>query len=318
MDFMFVPLLVANIISYIPWSIIFIFTKQFLGIHLYHITRKEECVRIQKRVQGSLTVDGGKSSGYAMGKWYILHIQTLDTDYNGSSYTIYMIATEYSYKKLTKDIEEEEPNILLIPNTEEPQSSKISVVDRTGSFSNVWFRKRDRTLHDTPKPSQATILSMIKKHHTQYRHTVAYIYGPPGTGKSMIGLLLAKELNAIFCNSLKPWQPGDTLGILYSEMEPSQKTPLVLVFDEFDSVLERLHGGIQEHKNIPIAIRDKPGWNYLLDEIQRGMYPDLILILTSNKEPHYINSLDPSYIRANRVDIQYEMTEPILKNIKTE
>ncbi len=315
---MFVPLLLANIISYIPWSIIFIFTKRFLGIHLYYITQKEECVRIQKRVQGSLTIDGGKSSGYAVGKWYILHINAIYTDHDGSTYTIYMISTESSYKKLTADIEEGEQTITVIPDTKTPPSSKISVVDRTGSFSNVWFRKRDRSLHNTPNASQATILSIIKKHHTQYRHTVAYIYGPPGTGKSMIGLLLAKELNAVFCNSFKPWQPGDTLGMLYSEIEPSQKNPLILVFDEFDSVLERLHEGIQQHKNIPITVRDKPGWNYLLDEIQRGMYQDLILILTSNKNPHYINSLDPSYIRANRVDIQYEMTEPILKNIKTE
>jgi hypothetical protein len=49
-----------------------------------------------------------------------------------------------------------------------------------------------------------------------------------------------------------------------------------------------------------------------LDSIQRGMYPNIILILTSNRAPEYIHSLDPSYIRKGRVDLTFEMTESVL------
>jgi hypothetical protein len=45
----------------------------------------------------------------------------------------------------------------------------------------------------------------------------------------------------------------------------------------------------------------------MLDEIQRGMYPNIILLLTSNKTPDFIRSLDPSYIRDGRVDLTFEM-----------
>jgi hypothetical protein len=73
--------------------------------------------------------------------------------------------------------------------------------------------------------------------------------------------------------------------------------------------LNKIHTGVVPHPKIPTAVADKPGWNHMLDEIQRGMYPDLILIITSNKGPDYIASLDSSYIREGRVDMTFEMTE---------
>jgi len=131
---------------------------------------------------------------------------------------------------------------------------------------------------------------------------VVFLYGPPGTGKSMIGVLLAAKLGGYYCNTLKPWQPGDSLGGLYSEVEPSKEKPLVLVFDEVDGVLMSIHKGIRDHKELPIAIQNKTGWNRMFDEIGRGIYPHLIILLTSNREPEFIDSLDPSYIRPGRVD----------------
>jgi hypothetical protein len=42
------------------------------------------------------------------------------------------------------------------------------------------------------------------------------------------------------------------------------------------------------------------------------MYPNIILIITSNRGPKFIESLDPSYIRKGRVDVTFEMTKSIL------
>ena len=50
----------------------------------------------------------------------------------------------------------------------------------------------------------------------------------------------------------------------------------------------------------------------MLDTIQRGMYPNIILIMTSNRGPEFINSLDTSYIRKGRVDLTFEMTESLI------
>jgi hypothetical protein len=43
----------------------------------------------------------------------------------------------------------------------------------------------------------------------------------------------------------------------------------------------------------------------MLDEIHIGMYPHMILLLTSNKSPEFIRELDPSYIREGRVDLTF-------------
>jgi hypothetical protein len=141
---------------------------------------------------------------------------------------------------------------------------------------------------------------------------VVHIYGPPGTGKSMIGILVTNEFASSFCNTLKPWMPGDTLSCLLNEVEPTPQKPLILVFDEFDMVIYKIHIGIPIHKNVPTSVPDKAGWNHMLDSIQRGMYPNIILILTSNKNPEYINSLDTSYIRKGRVDLTFEMTDVLI------
>ncbi len=87
---------------------------------------------------------------------------------------------------------------------------------------------------------------------------------------------------------------------------------MVIVFDEFDSALIKIHEGIPPHNKMPIAVTDKPGWNHMLDEIQRGMYQDIVLILTSNRGPDFIHSLDESYIRKGRVDLTFGMTKTLI------
>ena len=88
---------------------------------------------------------------------------------------------------------------------------------------------------------------------------------------------------------------------------PNKKKPLVLVLEEFDGIIDKL-GKIEPHKHIPIEVRNKTGWNGLLDELQMKIYPHIILFLISNKPPEYINKQDSSYIRKGRVDSIYEVT----------
>jgi hypothetical protein len=134
------------------------------------------------------------------------------------------------------------------------------------------------------------------------------IHGPPNTGKTTIGLLLAEALNACYCNTFKPWTPNDYIASLYSRAEPSEEKPLIIALDEFDTALEKIHHGlVPENPKVPTPVRDKSGWNTFFDDIQRGMYPYLIILLTSNKIPQHINEMDPCYIRLGRVDLIEEM-----------
>lgn len=316
-NFTLAALVCINFLSaYIPWSAIFLFTQKLFGIRLYYLKDRDQCERIQQKIQHwcSHTTDKGKGYGYSMGKWFLVSV-SIHNGFQGEEdkFTVHLIATEESFKKLVQL--EAVGETKKLPSAFEnlsTQTKKVTICERCGSFANPWFRKRIRELNLIAVKEQQDIVDEIKLHFQKHRYCVAYIHGPPQTGKSMVGLLLASELEGVFCNTLKPWQPGESLGMLYTDVEPKQNKALIIVFDEFDSTLMRIHeNAIQPHKHIPVSIMDKSGWNHTLDEIQRGMYQDVILILTSNKSPEFINALDTSYIREGRVDKIFSMDKII-------
>jgi hypothetical protein len=47
---------------------------------------------------------------------------------------------------------------------------------------------------------------------------------------------------------------------------------------------------------------------FMLDDICSGLYPFMIMILTSNSTPDQIDELDSSYIREGRVNMFCEFT----------
>jgi hypothetical protein len=223
---------------------------------------------------------------------------------DGDRYHIWMIATAATHEALLKEAEQTPSDV-----TDVPLKKAIYIYERLGSFHHPWFKKRNFTLRSmVPRLNQATVIEQMKTHLDKVGHTVAYLYGPPGSGKSMIGLLLADIYGGSYCNTLRPWQPGDSLAALYSEVEPTSKHPLIIAFDEIDDPLIKIHSGIEAHKSLPTLVHDKPSWNHMLDEIQRGMYPNMIIIMTSNKTPEFIREIDPSYIREGRVDLICEVT----------
>ena len=303
--------IIFSIFSSVPWTIIFFFTR-FFDIHLYYIKNREDCQRIQKKIQGmcSHTTDGGKGYGYSFGFWYMVSLSILD-GYNEDKYTCYIIATKKSFNNLIKETD------ILLHSTKSIQETvshtNINIFERSGSYLNPYYRKRTFVVSMKPRPLQKIIIDEIINFYEENNHATVLLYGPPGTGKSIIGILISDILKGSYCNSLRPWQPGDTLSSLYSDIEPTDKNPLILVFDEFDGALLQIHNGtIIQHKNIPICVSDKAGWNKMLDEIQRGMYPYLILILTTNKKPEFFKELDPSYIREGRVNLIFNNTEEIV------
>jgi hypothetical protein len=292
-----------SVLNYIPFTAIFLLTQLF-GVRLYTVTKREHTLRIQKRIKYCSHLTNGKSEGYSIGYWYVMSITINESD-EGDKYHVWMIATAATYEALLEESEVKP----LMTDFEAPLKKSISIYERLGSFHHTWYKRRNFTLGAiSPRPNQAVVIDRIKTHLDTNSHTVAYLHGPPGTGKSMIGLLLAEMYGASYCNTLKPWQPGDSVAALYSEVEPCAAQPLIIAFDEFDDPLVKIHAGIPPHKSLPISIHDKPSWNHMLDEIQRGMYPHLLVILTSNKTPEFIREIDPSYIREGRVDLICEVS----------
>lgn len=288
---------VTMIMNEIPWTSIFLFTQLF-GLRLYTLRRKEECQQIQKKLGTwcSHMSEDKKGYGYSFGYWYFLHVNVESSDF-GDKYNIWMIGTEESYNRLTT-VENSGKKIIeeLIPEL------TFDIFQRHGSFNNPYYLKRKLKMSIEPMKAQKVIMDDIQESYKKRGHYSVFIHGEPGTGKSMIPLLIANCVKGIYCSTFRPWMPGDTLCSLYNEAEPSEAKPLILAFDEVDSALVKIHEGIEQHKNIPIPVANKSGWNHMLDDIQRGLYPHLILILTSNKDPSFINDMDISYLRERRID----------------
>jgi len=289
---------VTMIMNEIPWTSIFLFTQLF-GLRLYTLRRKEECQQIQKKLGAwcSHMSEDKKGYGYSFGYWYFLHVSVESSDF-GDKYNVWMIGTEESYNRLT-NVEDTYKNKKLV---EEIPELTFDIFQRHGSFNNPYYLKRKLKMSIEPMAKQKVIMDEIQESYKKRGHYTVFIHGEPGTGKSMIPLLIANCVKGIYCSTFRPWMPGDNLCNLYNEAEPSEAKPLIIAFDEVDSALVKIHEGIEQHKNIPIPVANKCGWNHMLDDIQRGLYPHLILILTSNKHPSFINDMDTSYLRERRID----------------
>jgi len=302
----------------IPWHAFFLLTRA-IGIRLYVLRDKEVCRLLQKRLGvTSHVADGGKGYGISVGRWYYASVSIHRGDH-GDDYDVWMIATEASFAALVgpegEDKEKDKGSdagaeVLTTKTAKAAKAAKegITIFERTGSNYNVWFRQRKITVDTVkPRPDQEVVLVAIEEHHRRVGHTVVFLHGAAGSGKTMIGVLATARLGGTYCDTLLPWQPGDSLADLYAEADPTAERPLILAFDEVDGVLCAVQVGIAPHKAVPILIRDKAGWNRFFDKIDLGMYPHLILLLTSNRDPDFIHALDPSYIRKGRVNLTFEI-----------
>jgi hypothetical protein len=296
----------------VPWAAIFLLT-QFIGIRLYVTRDKTICQQIQRRIAyASHTTDNGHPTGYCVGRWYI-GLMEMDCWGGEPRYSLWLVATRASYERLTAERLAAPPPIDLMDSSS-PSDTKeavasappitISVYNRGGTYTHsYWSRRRIPVDAIAPRPAQTSIIQRIQEHQRRTRHTVALLHGPPGCGKTMVGVLLAGALGGTFCNTLCPWRPGDQLADLYAEAEPDADKPLVVVLDEVDVGLVAVHAGVPSHAQVPISVQTKTDWNRMLDEIGRGMYPHMVLLLTTNRTPEFLRELDPSYIRPGRVDI---------------
>ena len=309
-----------KVLECVPWTIIFLYLQQY-NIKYYCLNKSEECKKIQKYINNfsSEQIDNEKGAGYSFGYWYILHLSINHGDRDGDTYQIKMIATEACYKLLTKEID-----IYNIKNNDSDKSDdeiqkidKISIFERqSSSYHNIWYKKRDINIKSVkPRVDQQIILDNIISHQKNNNHTVIYLSGKPGSGKSMIGLFLAQYYNSNYCNTLVPWEPGDRINNLYSEVDPTEKKPLILVLEEVDIPLIKIHNNqIELHKHIPTLIKDKTDWNRVFDAIDRGIFPYLIILMTSNKSHEFINQLDPSYLRKGRINLILELNQDLVEN----
>lgn len=248
-----------------------------------------------------------KPDGIIWGKWYLGKIISSNNDYDNSK-LMFVLMNKNKFKKIITQNTINKCVKSIKNSNNENNTQNINYWFRQGSFRYLYYIKRllDVSKFISFNDQQIIIDKIVTKFETK-NNLVLYLHGDPGTGKSMLCYLLTKTLSGHFCDTWNPTEPNDTIDTVYNEIMPDNSKPLILVLEEFDIIIDKVSDGQNKHKEYPIQIRDKIGWNSLLDKIQLGIYPNLILVLISNKTPKYIENKDMSYIRKGRVDMFFDI-----------
>jgi hypothetical protein len=281
--------------------------------HAINILKKETISSSNIYQRGNYSCDGTFIGYYCFGRYVDthdredrneIHIYTFESYFNR---LIETTDTKYLSFSLIKDSE----NKLENSNNLTSKKSTINIWGRTGSYSNIWYSSIKLDVSSLfPKEQQEPIVLDIIKLYNRQQRVCVFLHGVVGAGKSTIGLLVAKQLKGSFSHTFNPTEPGDTLHALIRESGTDEETPIVVVLEEVDTIINNAHNNlIERHKNIPIVVYNKSTLNTFLDDMI--LFKNVIIILTSNKTKEYIDTLDSSYLRRGRVDAYYSMLTPL-------
>lgn len=190
---------------------------------------------------------------------------------------------------------------------------KVDVFIRKGSYTHVYYSKVKLDLaHIQPLGDQAAIVQSIARVYDAMGRATVFIDGVTNAGKSTIGFLVAKELRGTYCHTFNPTAPGDHLTNLTMEAG-FEDGPLVVVLEEVDQMLKCIHERkVQQNPKTPTLVHDKSTWSSFLDDMV--FYKKVILIMTSNTPKHYLDTMDPAYLRKGRLQASFHMANPIVTN----
>jgi transitional endoplasmic reticulum ATPase len=135
------------------------------------------------------------------------------------------------------------------------------------------------------------------------------LYGPPGTGKTMLARALADEIGGTLREIRTPeildkWLGGSERNLkrIFAEAR-HYRSPTVLLFDEFDSIIGYAGAGDDSgsHAINAVAGLFKQEMNNLVDQ-----NPNVIVVATTN----FPAAIDASLVRSGRFDIKLEVPRP--------
>jgi hypothetical protein len=295
-----VVLAFASLTIAIIWSIVFL-PASFLGIRVYKISGIR-MKKFLKTVKHSSIWTNDEPEGWVCGKGFLGFVQVVTGERNESR-DLWLVCTKRFYEKHIQQKDE----------MDEGKSNKITYWVREGSFWRLNYNSRQLA---TPKRAvrekQAEAISSIIAKYDELKHVVCLLHGKAGGGKSMTVQYLCAELlktkkGIHLCDTHAPYEHGDNFDSFYNKINPSEDSPLVLVFEEVDGLILNLHTNkIEQRQHNPVQIKNKTDWNSFLDKFDRDYYPHVILVMTTNKTATWFDDMDISYMREGRVDLKIE------------
>jgi hypothetical protein len=315
---------IVNVVTFL-FSIFYIIPVYLLGYRTYTIYNTDTQKIILSKIIYSTKVDENNSPiGYFIGKKCIGH-------YNVNERILNCICTLNEFKNLTKlpsvkkintpsssicngEIKKDEKQKNKNEEEEDEEEENITIYYKNNHTEYVYYKPRlFNVFHFQSLKHQENVINTIIHQYNESKNKsiVCMLYGEPNSGKTMVSLLLAKKLKGMYCKNFKPTEPGDSIDTLYSSCNPTIHKPLIVLLDEFDIILDKIHHQtVKTYDRVLTQVTDKISWNQLLDNISIGFYPCTIFILTTNLTPCLINEkFENSYIRKNRCQLIIEMNE---------
>ena len=292
--------LFAQLLSCLPFVLLILPFTYLFNVRLYTLYRKEDCLKLQDSLTfWTNTLQDGKGCGYSL-NWdcYVFLSVNAKGDF-GNGYNAWMLCNESTFTRLMRENHSEIQPMSDVSNI-------YSVLHKSsGNYNSTYYLKDVGELEFVPRKNQAVVIDKITELYREKGRVVAFISGAPNSGKSMVGVFLAHSLGGVYCNEFTPWSPGDSLTLLKQEHKPCKTSPLVISMDEVDDALIKISKGlIKVNETTMISTATKNGWNTLFDNIERGMYPYTIILLTSNRNIQEISAQcggDSSFLREKRV-----------------
>lgn len=276
------------------------------GLRMYVLRRKEDCKKVLKHITYRHTfTERGEAYGLSFNvkKGFLTCIDISGSDY-GDTYSGWLVCTKETYDSLMGDDQHVE---VVVPA--QLQVESFSIIEKISScHRNIYFRKRPIKQRFESKDSQLEIVKAIERHYIKHGRAVCFISGPPGQGKSMVGILVAQQLRGLYCNTFKPWSPGESLSALHTDAEPTVDKPLIISLDDFDVGLSAILEKEPSSEEYTIEIYNKDSWNTFFDNIERHLYPNIIILLTTNKT---IQDLEATWckslLRSGRISLYFSL-----------
>jgi predicted ATP-dependent serine protease len=192
------------------------------------------------------------------------------------------------------------------PDAKEDTQCVNFIEGSESSFSRQWIQMPSLT----ERKEQSAVIDQIVADYKQRTFSVTLLSGAPGAGKSIIGLLVSKRLidtkvceEVSFCESWDPTSGNHSFGNLSAYAAQYKSRILVVVMDEVDEIIRKIHDDRSQSHHFHGNIKTKTDWNRFLDRFDRKIYRHVILIMTTNKSLAWFNELDQSYMRTGRVNL---------------
>lgn len=151
---------------------------------------------------------------------------------------------------------------------------------------------------------QEKLFQNIMNFYKTNNYCKVFLSGEPGCGKTYFSYMMAQKLGCYLCDSFDPYEPSSNFNEIYSLVKISARCPLILLIDEVDILIGKIHDKqTVEHKKFSREIFDKTSYNNFMDKIEFGLYPNVILIMNSNKSKRMIDRMDSTYLRNGRINV---------------